>query len=1130
MREAKFIINSMKKRYLLFLILFVSIISNAQDPFITTWEVQSDDLEITIPVLSSQYSYDYAVDFGDGTVLSNVTTSITHTYNSAGTYSVEITGVFPALRMNDSEYENRLKLTSIEQWGDISWQTMQRAFMRSYNLVINAVDAPDLSQVTDMSYMFVDAESFNQSINHWDVSNVENMAWLFSSATAYNQPLDNWDVSSVTEMAYMFYGALAFNQPINSWDVSSVLGMSSMFARDVNTPTGDPGSVFNQPLDNWDVSNVTSMSRMFAGTEDFNQPLDSWNMYNVTWMDEMFSNAKSFNQPLNSWTFANIFTIEKMFQNAINFNGAIGNWNVSNIEYMSYLFAGATSFNQPLDTWNVSSATTMAGMFRGATEFNQPLNSWDVSNVTQMFTMFEEASNFNQPLNNWDVSSVESMSKMFKNATAFNSNINGWNLSGIVQDIFTNGIFRMFDGASSFNQPLDAWNISGLTQLIDLFRGASSFNQPLETWDVSGITNMFGLFNGATSFNQPLNTWDFSNVQDMSHFFYGAISYNQPLDSWDVSNVTAMSYMFGGTSTFNQPLSNWNVSNVENMRFMFWNASGFNQNLNNWDVSNVQFFSGMFYHATTFNQPLNNWNFSEMQTTQTYSGLYGFIDNTSMSIENYDALLQHLTSFNIFDVDLGAEGLEYCNDTAVEYLTTQLNWNIYGDSLALCNNVSGTVYLDSNNNGCTASDVEVSNLFVFFENTDNQNVYAKQIIDGSYSGGVSGANFTASVQGLPDYMTVNPVDAIVDFSGGSTDETVDFCITASQAVNDLSVTLIPISEARPGFESTYQLIVENLGTEPISNVVVDLTFDDTMQSFVSAMPIPDVATSDNLQFNFTAIDPFQSETLEVVMQIFTPPTVNGDDILNFEATVLPDTNDYSPDNNAYNLEQIVVNSFDPNDINVLQGETITTDQTEEYLDYVIRFQNTGTASAINVEVQSLLHQNLNASTFRVLSASDNYVADIENNIITFKFENINLPDETSDPEGSNGFIAYRLKPKTGIQIGEVMDGIAGIVFDFNEPIITNWVSTEVINPLGVDEFNLNQLISIYPNPSDNGFYLNSNAEIRVNTIQLYDLKGSQLLNIEGFVNYINTEHIDSGVYSLIINTESGRLIKKLIIN
>lgn len=154
----------------------------------------------------------------------------------------------------------------------------------------------DTSKITDMSYLFASPfpplfssdyfsgygfDNFNGNISKWDVSNVKDMSYMFLDNFEFNQPLNDWDVSHVTNMYCMFSDAESFNQPLDQWDVSNVTEMENMFCGAKN---------FNQPLDKWNVSNVKNMSRMFAYSS-FNQPLDKWNISNVKDMSYMFDNC-----------------------------------------------------------------------------------------------------------------------------------------------------------------------------------------------------------------------------------------------------------------------------------------------------------------------------------------------------------------------------------------------------------------------------------------------------------------------------------------------------------------------------------------------------------------------------------------------------------------------------------------------------------------------------------------------------------------------------------------------------------------------------------------------------------------------------------------------------------------------
>ena len=86
----------------------------------------------------------------------------------------------------------------------------------------------DVSKITDMSELFTQT-NFNGNISNWNVSNVTNMRFMFYGCKLFNQDISNWDVSNVTDMSGMFYFCEKFNQDISNWDVSNVTNMHNVF-------------------------------------------------------------------------------------------------------------------------------------------------------------------------------------------------------------------------------------------------------------------------------------------------------------------------------------------------------------------------------------------------------------------------------------------------------------------------------------------------------------------------------------------------------------------------------------------------------------------------------------------------------------------------------------------------------------------------------------------------------------------------------------------------------------------------------------------------------------------------------------------------------------------------------------
>ena len=199
--------------------------------FVTTWQTTSANEFILIPVGESTGTY--TVNWGDASIDTDVSGHQMHTYKNAGTYTVSIYGDFSQIYL-PYYIESALKMQSIEQWGDIRWESMRSAFSGATNMVYRATDAPDLSDVTDTSEMFMFATSFNGNLSTWDVSHVTDMRRMFDIATAFNGDISSWNVSGVTDMSDMFLAAWAFTQNLGDWyivlDETTISDANTMLA------------------------------------------------------------------------------------------------------------------------------------------------------------------------------------------------------------------------------------------------------------------------------------------------------------------------------------------------------------------------------------------------------------------------------------------------------------------------------------------------------------------------------------------------------------------------------------------------------------------------------------------------------------------------------------------------------------------------------------------------------------------------------------------------------------------------------------------------------------------------------------------------------------------------------------
>ncbi len=236
-----------------------------------------------------------------------------------------------------------------------------------------------------------------------------------------------------------------------------------------------------------------------------------------------------------------------------------------------------------------------------------------------------------------------------------------------------------------------------------------------------------------------------------------------------------------------------------------------------------------------------------------------------------------------------------------------------------------------------------------------------------------------------------------------------------------------------------------------------------------------------------------------------------------------------------------IGSFDPND---KQGFPLGI--TDEHcidpgvaIDYLVRFQNTGTDTAFTVIIRDTLSEFLDVSSIYFVNASHDYTLAIDGQAIAFTFNDILLPDSTTNEPASNGFVKFQVTPNTN-DIGTMIENKAAIYFDFNEAVITN-TTLHTINDDCLDEVvsihkPLAQLeeVTIKPNPFDQSFILNlSKQSYDELTLKLFFSNGVLLETLKGKGNQIvySNREMASGMYFYELYGDGqlislGKLIKQ----
>ena len=434
-----------------------------------------------------------------------------------------------------------------------------------------------------------------------------------------------------------------------------------------------------------------------------------------------------------------------------------------------------------------------------------------------------------------------------------------------------------------------------------------------------------------------------------------------------------------------------------------------------------------------------------------------------------------------------------------------------------CGNIRGTVFMD-NNEDCVRQGNEPGANGVVLEILPGP-IYALTS-SGQYGINLPLGSYTVQQQSavLEDHCISAP--APFTLTSGAPFQTVNVADTALVPMD--AGVLLASGAARPGFQMALAARISNNSLSSTGASTLTITFDPVL-SFVSAVPAPNVS-GNTLTWNIAAFSSFQERTVRVQLQV--PPDINllGTD-LDFNASFSTGNPDAIPANNTTALTTTVTGSYDPNDKTARTSSGWSNDlyylDVDEWIDYTIRFQNTGSDTAFNIVITDTIPPELDLATFQPGPSSHaNALSIRDGNVLRWAFYNIQLPDSNVNEPRSHGFVSFRIQPRPPLAATTSIENIANIYFDFNPPVITEPSVLVAEFSTGVGEHQQDH-IRLMPNPVNHELRINANSDIA--SLRIIATDGRELVtrSVRTANTSIAVDRIQAGAYLLVVTFTDG---------
>lgn len=444
--------------------------------------------------------------------------------------------------------------------------------------------------------------------------------------------------------------------------------------------------------------------------------------------------------------------------------------------------------------------------------------------------------------------------------------------------------------------------------------------------------------------------------------------------------------------------------------------------------------------------------------------------------------------------------------------------------------ISGITFFDENSNGIFDENEEILHNLPIFLESDLRKTYAYS--DGEFIFYVSNGTYTLTAQ--PDscwQLTTDSMSYNITVDGEPVLDR-NFGFTPASDYTHLQPRLSS-APTRCGFEVPFWLSVENDGCQPTSGQYA-LVLDDLV-TYLGGEVEPDAINGDTLFWNFDRLIPSRVEQFKLNFQIAGTEFI-GDTIRLQALAFVEDNLGNRTLSDVYEFTSEIRCAYDPNDKLVKPLRTDEYEQNytlfDETIEYTIRFRNTGNDTAFTVVLKDYLDENLDWNTFRPIAASHPYEVYLyKDGLVEFTFDNILLPDSTTNEPLSHGYVMFKINAKESLPENTVIENKADIFFDFNPPIETNTTASVLVSELpkvtstfyADDELR----VHIFPNPFHDQLRIELTDLLDTDCqLHLFDATGrrAQSAAIRDQAQSVSTASLPKGLYFYQLIDQSGRLL------